>query len=127
MVSSSLYYWFCRYDNEGLTDAFYNDLNSTVAQIPYSKVVIPTELIPTHDDTPSNAYLPWKNTTVSPEAYAADDFSKLLTSGELERLKRCQSEGCGKLFIGRPDGKWCSRSCGSKQRVRNKRKKDAAR
>ena len=61
----------------------------------------------------------------SPEAYAANDFSRILTSGMLERVRRCQMEGSKRLFAGPPQAKWCSKTCGSKHRVRKKRKLDS--
>lgn len=49
----------------------------------------------------------------------------LLTLGQLDSLKRCELRECRKFHVRR--GKWCSDSCGSKYRVRNKRKKDKER
>ena len=49
---------------------------------------------------------------------------RILMDGYLERIHRCQLEDCDRYFVGDPRSKWCSERCGSKSRVRRKRKKD---
>ncbi|WP_083885943.1 CGNR zinc finger domain-containing protein [Halobacteriovorax marinus] len=44
--------------------------------------------------------------------------------GWLDGLKRCQSPECKKFFIGRSNVKWCSKTCGSRSRVKKMRKKN---
>jgi predicted RNA-binding Zn ribbon-like protein len=111
-----------RYLEEGVTDNLLNDLNAAIREIRYEKVILPLDLLPTGTEYPQNGYIAQYDKMPSPMAYAADDFSKLLTSGELKRLKRCHLEGCEKFFLGPPQAKWCSKTCGSKYRVRKKRK-----
>lgn len=60
----------------------------------------------------------------TPTETAALMFSEQLVMGNLEDLKRCAQPDCNNFFIGRPNKKWCSDSCGSKSRVRTKRKRD---
>ena len=60
----------------------------------------------------------------TPTETAALMFSEQLVMGNLENLKRCAQEECNKFFIGRANRRWCSDSCGSKSRVRTKRKRD---
>ena len=52
---------------------------------------------------------------------------RFVNSGLIDKLKTCQLEGCNNYFIGGPHAKWCSENCGSKYRVRKKRKKDRQR
>ncbi len=119
--------WMDRYLKEGVTDDFLNDLNAALHEIRYSKYILALDILPSESVFPKNGYVAKYDKIPSPEAYAADDFSKLLTSGQLKRLKRCQLDGCEKFFLGPPQARWCSKSCGSKFRVREKRRRDSLR
>ncbi|MGE0483474.1 MAG: CGNR zinc finger domain-containing protein [Gammaproteobacteria bacterium] len=119
--------WMNRYLEEGISDEFLNDLNAALHEIRYSKYVLPLDLLPSESGFPRNGYIAKYERTMSPTAVAADDFSKLLTSGMLRRLKLCQSQDCQRFFLGPPQAKWCSKTCGSKFRVRAKRKRDVSR
>ncbi|MBX2988844.1 MAG: CGNR zinc finger domain-containing protein [Bdellovibrionaceae bacterium] len=59
-----------------------------------------------------------------PTVFASYMFSNMTSLGWLEGLKRCRNPECQQFFIGRPNVKWCSKSCGSLYRVRQKRKRD---
>lgn len=126
LVCQRLREWMSRYLKEGITDDLLNDLNTALRKIRYSKYILPTDICPSETGFPVNAYVAQHDNLLDPGAYAADDFSKLLTSGELKRLKRCQHEGCEKFFLGPSQARWCSKICGSKFRVRKKRKRDAS-
>ena len=115
-----------RYLKEGITDEFLNDLNTDLHEIRYSKYVLPLDLLYSENGFPQNGYVAKYGRIPSPTALAADDFSKLLTSGMLRRLKVCRLEGCEKFFLGPPQKKWCSKTCGSKFRVREKRKRESS-
>lgn len=52
-------------------------------------------------------------------------FSRMASFGWLQGLKRCRNPNCRRFFLGRPNVKWCKKSCGSLVRVRAKRKRDA--
>jgi hypothetical protein len=125
LIGQLLSEWMGRYLKEGITDDFLNDLNTAIHEIRYSKYIFPLDLIPSENGFPQNGYVAKHDKTLTPEAYAADDFSKLLTSGKLKRLKRCKLEGCENFFLGPPQARWCSKPCGSKFRVREKRKRDS--
>lgn len=125
-VLNNLRRWMNRYLNKGVTDDLLNDLNAALQKIRYSKYIFPLDLLHSENGFPQNGYVANYDRIPSPEAYAADDFSKLLTSGLLKRLKRCQIEGCEKFFLGPPQAKWCSKSCGSKFRVREKRRRESS-
>lgn len=124
LVGRNLCEWINRYIKEGITEDFLNDLNAAIHEIRYSKYILPLDLLPSETGFPRNTYIAQYDKIPKPEAYAADDFSKLLSSGKLKRLKRCQMEDCEKFFLGPPQATWCSKTCGSKFRVRKKRKKD---
>jgi hypothetical protein len=51
-------------------------------------------------------------------------FLRLVEAGLHRRIKRCQLAECGKLFFGDTRAVWCSSTCGSKYRVRDKRTRD---
>jgi predicted RNA-binding Zn ribbon-like protein len=118
--------WINRYFEEGFTDNFLDDLNKAMQKIRYTKIVLPLDLLPSDSGYPRNGYIAELDQMNSQEAYAANEFSKVLTSGMLKRVKRCQMDDCEKLFVGPPQAKWCSKTCGSKYRVRKKRKRDAS-
>jgi hypothetical protein len=59
-----------------------------------------------------------------PEVSIAYAFAQLLAVDAFSGLKRCREKACLNFFIGRPDSKWCSKSCGSRHRVTKKRKRD---
>lgn len=118
--------WMSRYLQEGATDNLLNDLNAALHEVRYSKVILPSDLLPEKVEHPQNAYIAQLDKISSPEAYAADDFSKLLTSGMLKRLKICELESCDRFFLGPPQARWCSKTCGSKYRVREKRRRDSS-
>ena len=119
--------WIVRYFDEGITDQFLDDLNHAMGNVPYAKKVLPLDLLESDTGYPRHIYIAALDLVSSPKAYAADEFAKILTSGMLKRVKKCKMDGCGSLFVGPPQAKWCSKTCGSKYRVREKRKKDSAR
>ena len=51
--------------------------------------------------------------------------STLLEAGKLNNVKRCESKDCRQFHVRR--GKWCSDGCGSRERLRKKRKLDRER
>ncbi|MCB1753170.1 MAG: CGNR zinc finger domain-containing protein [Gammaproteobacteria bacterium] len=127
MVLQELAEWMRRYLEEGITDKFLDDLNSDLHQVRYAKYVVPMDLLPSDTGFPRELYVAEFGHNPTPEAIAANDFSRLLSSGELKRLKSCQQRDCQNFFLGPPQAKWCSKTCGSKHRVRKKRRKDSAR
>jgi predicted RNA-binding Zn ribbon-like protein len=114
-----------RFIEEGATDEFLDDINHMLSRIKYRKYILPADIRPSPSNLPSNGYVDLIDHELNPEAYAADEFSKLLTSGMLQRLKTCEMDGCENLFLGPRQAKWCSKTCGSKSRVRAKRRRDS--
>ena len=58
-----------------------------------------------------------------PAILASYMFSNMVSLGWIDGLKRCHSPECQKFFIGRSNVKWCSKTCGSRTRVKRMRKK----
>lgn len=121
---SKLRGFLLRYLKEGVSDTFLDELNSLISSVHYSKCIIPSDMMPSKAGLPRNGYIAQYDRELKPDAYAADEFSKLLTTGMLKRLKVCQVLECKTLFLGPPQSKWCSKACGSKFRVQKKRKRD---
>ncbi|UJF20267.1 CGNR zinc finger domain-containing protein (plasmid) [Vibrio sp. SS-MA-C1-2] len=112
------------YINNGLSDADINEINNKLVKIHYSKALLSDDLMIQNNDS-RVIYIAQLDQLTSPDIYAINEFVKLLELNALDKVKICQLDNCQKLFIGRPQGKWCSDSCGSKNRVRVKRKRDS--
>jgi hypothetical protein len=54
----------------------------------------------------------------------ATAFLMIWRSGHQGLMHKCQLADCGKIFFGDVRRRWCTNKCGSKARVRAKRKKD---
>lgn len=112
--------WMDDLVNEGVTEEMIDELNTVLADFRFYHVMIPSKNGTPHWQT-NIADL---NRHIRTEEAAGYAFAHLLAIGGLKGLKRCQLSDCKKFFIGRPNSKWCSKSCGSKFRVRRKRKQD---
>lgn len=119
-----LHGWICRYIEEGATEEFLNELNADLHQIQYYNYVVPADFYSTDGEEPQSVYVTNLNFNYSHEAVAAKEFSRMVSYGMLNRLKLCQMSDCENIFLGPPQAKWCSTTCGSKFRVRKKRKRD---
>jgi len=120
-----LYKWLSRYLEEGATEEFLNELNNDLRKVVYHKYVVPPDIVSLEGEDPQCLYiLNCKEFKYSPQLTAANEFSKLMTTDMLQRLKRCQMPGCENIFLGPPQAKWCSKTCGSKYRVQQKRRRD---
>jgi hypothetical protein len=125
VMLQELYQWLSRYLEEGATDEFLNELNNDLRKVVYHKYVVPPDIVSSElDDLQSLYVLNCKEFKYSPKLTAANEFSRLVTTGMLKRLKRCQLPDCQNIFLGPPQAKWCSKTCGSKYRVKKKRSKD---
>lgn len=58
----------------------------------------------------------------NPSMFGAYFFNHVVSLGGLKQLKKCSNNNCLKFYIGRSNTKWCSKSCGSKYRVKKMRK-----
>lgn len=112
--------WFEIFVNEGITEKVIKHLNQRIQHVRFHHVLKHSE-----DGLPYWRYIADSNSVMSdPELQSAYGITHLLSIGALKNLKRCGQKDCQKFFIGRPNLKWCSKSCGSLYRVRQKRKKD---
>ena len=111
--------WFDSFIDNGLTKDVIDKLNLRIAHVRYHHVLIHSPKGLPYWRRVANA-----DQILDPELSIAYAMAHLLASGAFEGLKRCGLKDCQKYFIGRPNLKWCSKSCGSLYRVRRKRKRD---
>lgn len=124
IIFRKLHEWICRYIEEGATEAFLNELNNDLHPMQYYNYVVPADFYSSEGKESHSIYVANMNNEYSYETYAAKEFSRFITYSMLNRLKRCQLPSCENIFLGPPQAKWCSKTCGSKYRVREKRKRD---
>lgn len=124
IIIKKIHDWICRYIEEGATEKFLDKLNTDLRPMQYAHYVVPADFYSPNGDQPQSIYIANLNLSYSHEAHAAKEFSRLITNGMLNRINRCQMPDCEKIFIGPPQRKWCSTTCGSKYRVNRKRNKD---
>ena len=105
--------------DEGVTDDLINELNDELLDLPFQH-----QLSVSKGGTPTWLFFADFDEQSDPVLAAAYGFSHILAPGGLDNLKICQMPDCQRFFIGRPNAKWCSKSCGSRHRVRKKRKRD---
>lgn len=112
--------WFEIFVDEGITEKVIKHLNARIQHIRFHHVLKYSE-----NGLPYWRYIADSNSMMSdPELQSAYGITHLLATGALVNLKRCELKDCQKFFIGRSNVKWCSKSCGSLSRVRQKRKRD---
>lgn len=112
--------WMREIVDEGISDEFIDKLNGLLSKIRYIQLLLPAQ-----DGRPFwQIHIADMNRKLSVVEVAAFTFSNHLALGSLDGLKRCEQSECQNYYIGRSDSKWCSKSCGSKHRVRLKRKRD---
>ena len=114
--------WVDRYYKYGKTRGLVKDLNAKLKAIQVSASM--------HFDYKSGE-IEWNYAQKtdefelpSIEESVAFHFALVLGSGELDRLRKCEMSDCRKYFIGTDRAMWCSNTCGSRNRARNKRKRD---
>lgn len=113
--------WFESLIDKGITKALVEKLNSRITHVEYHHV-----LMHFPNGKPYWRYVANGDQIDDPELSVAYGVSHLLAAGALDGLKRCQAKDCQHFFLSRPNAKWCSKSCGSKYRVRKKRKSKLA-
>ena len=117
-------YWVKRLSRYGVTNALINEINDLLESIEVhtsyrwnkkSRKFEQLEPIPNESSFPT-----WNHVF-------ALMVSRFVNSELIDKLRTCQLDGCNNYFLGGPRAKWCSDNCGSKFRVRDKRKKDKQR
>ena len=111
--------WFEAFLEKGISEEVVKQLNSRIAHVRYHHVLMHSPKGPPYWRRIANG-----DEIDDPELSIAYCVAHLLVIGVLEGLKRCRMQTCQKFFIGRPNAKWCSKTCGSKHRVTKKRKRD---
>ena len=115
--------WFVRLQRyDGVTKSLVGELNSYMDTVPSRAVlvfdkknkVLRLTLGPLDD---SDATV-----SLGETAYV---FCELLQRGCLDKLKKCEASDCDNFHVRR--GKWCDDGCGSRERQRDKRKRDKER
>ncbi len=113
-----IYWCMEEYLKNGASPDLLNTLNSNVCYIGHQSHIMPVgkKLVAMFV-----AHIPHQP---PPTVFAAYMFSNMTSLGWLDGLKRCQSIECQQFFIGRPNVKWCSKTCGSRSRVKKMRKRN---
>lgn len=112
--------WFEIFVRDGITEKVVKHLNDRLSHIRYHHVLMHSKKGPPYWRYIANS----DSIMTDPELKSAYGITHLLAAGALASLKRCKVKDCQRFFIGPPNRKWCSKSCGSLYRVRQKRKKD---
>lgn len=116
--------WVKRIERYGVTDRLLADLNSDLW---YFRGAAELRLDPDTRELTWAISIP-PDLSVDRDMLVALEVGHFLASGIFDKLKRCKLAECRKYFIGKTDrADWCSNTCGSKYRVRKKRKLDKAR
>lgn len=111
-----IYDWMHELVDKGESEEFLNKINDYMRHVRYQHLLMPSDDGPPHWQCVANMANP------DPAILAVFIFSNVLALGGLKNLKRCKVHDCNKFFIGRPNKDFCSKSCGSKFRVRKMRK-----
>ncbi len=111
--------WFELFIDKGLTKEVIDKLNSRIAHVRYHHILMYS----------SNELPYWRRVANADQIHepglsTAYCMAHLLACGAFEGLRRCGLKDCQRYFIGRSNVKWCSKSCGSLYRIRQKRKRD---
>lgn len=119
----SLGVWMKQFVDKGFTTEMLKELREEMDKIRFFHFLNPA--IPTRGKPlPHWEYSADMEDFSDPNTVAAYAFSAQLTVDGFVGLKYCDMHDCQKFFIGRPNAKWCSKACGSKHRVTEKRKRD---
>jgi hypothetical protein len=87
LVYGNLRKWLSRFIDEGLTEDFLDDLNRLLHNTRYAKYIVPQRLDTKNVGQPHTQFIAEINQNPNPQVIAADDFSKLLTSGDFRTVK----------------------------------------
>ena len=114
--------WVQRIHRYGKTKRIFDDLNKALGRLTVSA---------TMEFDPKTSEVSWRIGNITRGAkFERSDLvaffvAILLESGALDSLKRCVAHGCPNFHVRR--GIWCSDNCGSRERQRDKRKRDKLR
>lgn len=114
--------WLSRFYRYGISKKMLQELNAAMVEIKCSPWIYTDE-----NDGYVLTYAINFDQIPPVESAAALFFSSMALNGELNGLKRCESHECRKFYVGNAKAKWCSDTCGSRERLRKKRKRDRER
>lgn len=100
----------------GVSNVLLNKLNDNL------KAVIIQCVVEKIEDKLSIIHIAHMPSNPCPSMFGAYFFSHVVSLGGLKELKKCSNNSCLKFYMGRTNAKWCSKSCGSKYRVKKMRK-----
>ena len=113
-------YWLARIHDEGVSKNMMDEINRELGNIRFIHMLMPAK-----DGAPYWQHISDLDTSwAGPHEIAAYNIANQIVIGGLEKLKRCQLPACNRFFLGPRNAKWCSVSCGSLYRVRQKRKRE---
>jgi predicted RNA-binding Zn ribbon-like protein len=111
--------WLTSLRKDGFTALMIDELNKHTANIKYRRLLNLDEGVSPRWDNIADL-----GDDIEAKSKAAYAISHLLGSWVFQRLRKCQAEACDRFFLGPSNAKWCSPSCGSRSRGRDKRKRD---
>ena len=117
-LSKSIYNLMNEYEKKGPTIQLINELNKFLEPVRHQY------FIGRKNGKLITTYVAHLEHHPDPGIFACYLFSSMASLGWLEGLKRCKSPECQKFFIGRSNVKWCSKTCGSRERVKKMRKRN---
>lgn len=116
-LSKSLFNLMSSYEKDGPTNQLIDELNKFLEPVKHQC------FIGRKNQKLITTYVAHLKHHPDPGVFACYLFSSMASLGWLDGLKRCQSPECQKFFIGRSNVKWCSKTCGSRSRVKKMRKR----
>lgn len=116
---SAMNWWVGRLVSNGVTKELCRDLSLAVGQ-----VTIPLRFMRTGPTRFELQHTLFQGTDDELFALA---MVRIIAEGFTDKVHRCALKECRKYFVGDPRARWCSTTCGSKYRVRKKRRKDKRR
>lgn len=116
-LAKSLFNLMTEYEQNGPTNQLIDELNKFIEPIKHQCI------IGRKNQKLTRTYVAHLKHQPDPGTFACYLFSSMSSLGWLDGLKRCQSSDCKKFFIGRSNVKWCSKTCGSRSRVKKMRRR----
>lgn len=113
-------YWLDRAIDTGLSRSFLKEVERKVENFS----------VPSVPKLSGNRFV-WHRILIDPsgvpdmDAAFAMNMCLLINHGVIKKVHRCALDDCRTYFVGDSRSKWCSKSCGSKYRVRQKRLRDS--
>jgi hypothetical protein len=108
-----------KYLLEGESEKFISHVNAATKKLRFRHLFVHSK----NSKEPEQVEMLIMEGVATPYEQVFYPFMCSLKSGEIKRVKQCFNKDCNHFFLGRKNKKWCSDRCGSKLRMKNKRKK----